>query len=104
MQNCLRYFGLTDYDQIQRMSINEYMMRLEAYELKRDDEAELWHHRVWTQERLVSAADKKGKYVIKSFDDFYKRTKDDEQVARMHDELHRRRKALKKHPDRKGGN
>lgn len=85
------------------MSVQEYMVRMEAYRLRREDENERMHYYIWQSERVVKASNKKGVYYIKEFKNFYKHPEDDENKQEIFDELHRRRNNLQKLRE-KGGN
>src|SRR5699024_270507 len=101
--NCLRYLKLTDYDQILRMSVAEYNARMEAFRLQREDEREQLHIDIWLAHRVVKATDKKGEYVLKTFDDFYKNPTKQNEKKETFNRLHQIRRNLEKFR-KEGGN
>lgn len=67
----LRYFGLTNMREIERMTMNEYHIRLLAYQLKRLDEQHAIHLQAWANNQ-ITATKVKGKRTEPYFKEFKK--------------------------------
>lgn len=51
--------------------MEEYLIRMEAYQLQQKDRLKEMHMQAWLN-RAVNATDKNGKYAYRKFEDFYK--------------------------------
>ena len=67
--NCIRYFGYT-FEQIDRLTLPEYEMLIEAYELAEVDRANERHQIAWLGVS-AGATRKDGKPVYKKYKDFF---------------------------------
>lgn len=85
---------MTDYIAVLRMGYNEYLMRMHAYNLKKQDEIKLMHEMIWLEQRVVSATNKKGEYIFKEFKDFYQEEK---ATKKVNPELYQVAKNLQKY-------
>lgn len=72
--NCFRYLGLRTLDEVDELTMKEYRLRIEAYQLQKLDAERDRHRSVWLS-RMVDATDKKGNYVFKTFDEFWNEKK-----------------------------
>ena len=64
---------MNDMQEIERMTINEYNLRIKAYELSRIDKERDMHWQAWLN-RQVQAMEEVGskqRYVFKTFKEFY---------------------------------
>jgi hypothetical protein len=81
--NALRYFGMNDLLEVDRMTLSEYYLRLEAYQLKQVDEQRLIAMQSWLNQTVKaqtgSAKHPKPKY--KRFDQFFDAEKQEEQIT-----------------------
>lgn len=70
----MRYFGMTDFTEINRMTLSEYRLRGTAYKLKQLDSEYMVAREAWLN-RQIMATKKKGKnrqeYVYKTFKSFF---------------------------------
>ena len=70
----IRYFGMTDFTEINRMTLSEYRIRGTAYRLKQLDSEYMIAREAWLN-RQIMATKKKGKnrqeYVYKTFKSFF---------------------------------
>lgn len=81
--NALRYFGMTDLREVERMTMNEYYLRLEAYQLKQVDEQRQLAMQAWFNQTVKaqtgSAKHPKPKY--KRFDQFFDAEKQEAKIT-----------------------
>ncbi|MDA5386952.1 hypothetical protein [Loigolactobacillus backii] len=81
--NALRYFDMTDLLDVERMTMNEYYLRLEAHQLKQVDEQQKLAMQSWFNQTVKaqtgSAKHPKPKY--KRFDQFFNAEKQEEQIT-----------------------
>ena len=61
--------NITDFLDIDRMTMSEYEIRLLAYRLKKLDEQEVIHYQAWANQQ-VKATKKRGKREVPFFDNF----------------------------------
>ena len=72
---------------------------MEVFNDKEQQRLEEVHYSIWLQERVVSATNKKGDYIFKKFDDFYKKN---EPPKRVNPELYEVARRIKAYNE-KGG-
>lgn len=48
----MRYFGMTDMNEIDRMTLGEYFMRMEAAMLRNNDQEKLIHLQAWASQMV----------------------------------------------------
>lgn len=81
--NALRYFGMTDLVEIDRMTLSEYYLRLEAYQLKQVDEQRMIAMQSWFNQTVKaqtgSAKHPKPKY--QRFDQFFDAEKQEAKIT-----------------------
>ena len=81
--NALRYFGMTDLVEVERMTLSEYYLRLEAYQLKQVDEQRMIAMQSWFNQTVKaqtgSAKHPKPKY--QRFDQFFDTEKQEAQIT-----------------------
>ena len=70
---------MTDLSAIERMTLHEYALRMCAMQLKELDKVKDMHLQAWIN-RQSKAADKKGKSVYKSFNDFFDAEKEERKI------------------------
>lgn len=71
--DALRYFEMTDFVEIDRMTFREYRLRMKAYNLRQLDEEYMISYSAW-QNREINALKKKGKKkeaMYKTFKEFF---------------------------------
>lgn len=73
----MRYLGINNLKEIDRMTISEYELRLKVYRLKKLDEQELIHQQAWAswQIQATKTQGKKEVPVYRKFQDFFPKDK-----------------------------
>lgn len=80
--NCFRYFGITNIDDIDKMTLTEYKMRIKAHKYKMVDDEYLVHKQAWAgqQVKATKQVGKKQKPYFEKFGDFFNREEMEEQL------------------------
>lgn len=82
--DCLRYLGMTDFKEIDRMTLYEYGMRMKAHRLRQVDREYEIHLQAWANHN-VQATKRQGKDkavpVFKTFKQFFDYEKRIEEVT-----------------------
>lgn len=76
--NCLRYLNMNDLNEIDRLTIPEYDLRIKAYQLKNLDQQYFIHLQAWTT--MMAGQTRKGKPVYRTFEKFFNYQKIEEQI------------------------
>lgn len=69
--NALRYFGMSDMQQIEDMYLDEYILRSEAAQLRRLDHDRSLYVQAWANQAAKATKGSKGKSKYRNFDDFF---------------------------------
>lgn len=70
----IAYFGMVDFAEIGRMTLQEFQIRKKAYLLQKIEREEDIHLQAWAN-RAIEATRKDGKYQFRKFKDFYDKDK-----------------------------
>jgi hypothetical protein len=78
----MRYLGINNLKEIDRMTISEYELRLKVYRLKKLDEQELIHQQAWAnwQIQATKTQGKKEVPVYRKFQDFFPKDKFENEI------------------------
>lgn len=103
VENCFRYFGMTDLDAVYSMGYGEYLFRMDMYQKRARDEQEKMLFQAWLTSRVAVAHTIKGHYVYKNYEDFKKIIQSESNHG--YDYSHLRKMAiLQREFEQKGGN
>ncbi|WHT26026.1 hypothetical protein OH471_09315 [Enterococcus faecium] len=83
--NCLRYLGINDFNQMDRLTISEYRLRQKAHQLKMLDKEYLIHLAAWKNYE-VQAQEKKGKKqvpIYQTFKSFFDYKQKEQEIIRV---------------------
>lgn len=102
--DCLRYFGITSFEEIDRMTVAEHIIRLKAYQLKEVDRLHNLHQQAWAN-NMAGATKKNGKPHYKRFKQFFNYEKAISKIMGTARETptDKLRDLVAKHNRRKGG-
>lgn len=78
----MRYLGINNLKEIDRLTISEYELRLKVYRLKKLDEQELLHQQAWAnwQVQATKTQGKKEVPVYRNFQDFFDKEKFENEI------------------------
>lgn len=81
--DAMRYFGMTDMNEIDRMTLGEYFMRMEAAMLRNNDQEKLIHLQAWASQMVqaTEGSKKHPKPKYKTFKEFYNADQIEENIV-----------------------
>lgn len=74
----MRYLNIENFNEIDRLTIPEYELRIKAYQLKRLDEQYNIHLQAWAT--VMAGQTRKGKPVYRTFEKFFNYQKAEENI------------------------
>ncbi|WP_437348123.1 hypothetical protein, partial [Melissococcus plutonius] len=69
--NALRYLGMNEFREIERMTLHEYVLRITAYKLRMLDDRQKVYEQAWAYQQ-VKATRQVGKKTVPVYDTFEK--------------------------------
>ncbi len=81
MINCVRHLGITDINQIDRMTLYEYDLLITGHNLCEVDEMRKLHMQAFLNRQIEATKDKKGTPLYRSFDDFFNYKKELDRIT-----------------------
>ena len=82
--NCYRYLGLTTPDQVDALTIPDYKIMMEAYDLRAIDEQEKIHQMAFATLRVKEKNKSGNKYKYRRFEDFFDKEKMEKETLIKH--------------------